>query len=116
MPLHSNSVMTPNLLNEAGYRRPGFKEWKAECFGKTNTSKNVFVQYIDNDVSFISQWDTPRTKYNVSAVTTPDVERYTPHGGCYGALLPSWNSQTLDRNPLNPYQQFWACQLVTSLP
>lgn len=71
---------------------------------------------IDNDVSFISQWDTPRTKYNVSAVTTPDVERYTPHGGCYGALLPSWNSQTLDRNPLNPYQQFWACQLVTSLP
>ncbi|QSS66681.1 hypothetical protein I7I51_02890 [Histoplasma capsulatum] len=102
MPLRSDSAMTSSLLNEAGYRRPGFKEWKAECFGKPILPRMQLFQLfdswfhsedgmglglggnivylfdapedIDNDVSSISQWDTPRTKYNVSAVPTPDVE------------------------------------------
>lgn len=57
---------------------------------------------IDNDVSFISQWDTPRTKYNVSAVTTPDVERWfglnylkTFYHGL--PLLTSWKNDSVTK-------------------
>ncbi|KKZ66631.1 hypothetical protein EMCG_00194 [[Emmonsia] crescens] len=63
---------------DPGYPPQSFESWiRDEDRNDITSRKNVVYvaapPNIDNEVSFIEQWDTPRTKCNTSA-TTPDID------------------------------------------